>query len=139
MNKVLAWCRETPGHLVFAFVVVGVGLVSLLVLVIGIGVAVSVLSGTGAPTAAASTMTGSSDAREARLRQAIVSVDYPCVEVTRVYFQGVDRSDRADTWNAACTGGHAYSIRIKPDGSNKILSCSVLEAVAGVRCFEPLR
>jgi hypothetical protein len=41
-------------------------------------------------------------------------------------------------WSVTCTNGKSYSVGIYPDGSSKILDCSVLKAVAHVDCSKRL-
>jgi hypothetical protein len=55
---------------------------------------------------------------------------------TRAYFMGMDRENDA-FWSIGCASGESYSVEILPDstGSTRVLECSVLKAVAGMRCF----
>jgi len=59
-----------------------------------------------------------------------------CSKVTRTFYQGSDKNGNA-FWNAACAKGGSFLIQINNDatGSTRILSCKVLEAVHGGRCF----
>jgi len=41
-------------------------------------------------------------------------------------------------WSVTCTNGKSYSVGIYPDGSSKILDCSVLKSMAHVDCFKRL-
>jgi hypothetical protein len=39
-------------------------------------------------------------------------------------------------WNAECTHGTHYAVRVRPDGDTRVLPCEMLERVTRVRCFE---
>lgn len=60
-----------------------------------------------------------------------------CDRVTRNFYQGSDNRDRV-YWNVRCRDGHAYVIQLLNDtqGSTRILSCDVLQAVGGGQCFK---
>jgi hypothetical protein len=54
------------------------------------------------------------------------------------FYMGVQSSTRAAFWSVRCSNGSSYGVEIEADsqGSTRILSCSVLKAVAGVDCFK---
>lgn len=60
-------------------------------------------------------------------------------DVTRTFFQGVNKSDGSAFWNVACRNGGALSIMVSADagGSTRITDCGVMKAVANVECFKP--
>lgn len=42
------------------------------------------------------------------------------------------------SWSVKCTNGKSYNIGINPDGSSKVLNCSVLKTIAHIDCFKKL-
>lgn len=61
-----------------------------------------------------------------------------CSAPQRPFFQGLDRTTKTATWNLDCGSGDSFSIGVAADasGSTKVVSCSVLAAVANVQCFK---
>jgi hypothetical protein len=60
-----------------------------------------------------------------------------CPRATRTFFQGRAR-DGSVFWNAACSNGKAYVVRIADDagGSTVILNCDVLKVSSEAVCFK---
>jgi hypothetical protein len=69
--------------------------------------------------------------------RAIDGVGEPCGNVTRLYHQGTDRGRGDVYWNAACSNGRSYSIRVQPDGTYNVTNCAILK-LAHLDCFKPL-
>jgi hypothetical protein len=76
--------------------------------------------------------------RVAALNRFLIQSGETC-EVTRTFFQGVNKADGSAFWNVACRNSGALSIMITADagGSTRITDCSVIKAVANVECFKP--
>jgi hypothetical protein len=70
-------------------------------------------------------------------QRAIDGAGEPCGNVTRFYQQGTDRGRGYVYWNAACSNGRSYSIRVQTDGTYNVTSCAILE-LAHLECFKPL-
>lgn len=41
-------------------------------------------------------------------------------------------------WNARCSNGTSYAVKVAPDGSNQVLECNVFESMNGLKCFKKL-
>lgn len=61
-----------------------------------------------------------------------------CGQVTRSFFQGMEKKSGKAFWNVRCSNKKSFSIMIYNDrvGSTKIMECSILKAVAGTECFK---
>ena len=60
-----------------------------------------------------------------------------CGEVTRVFYQGMEKKSRLAFWNVGCSNGATYSVAISADatGSTQIMECGLMRAIAKVECF----
>lgn len=76
-----------------------------------------------------------------QLAAIVRSAGESCAGGSDAYFQGLYAADNSAFWNIRCSGGTAFSISIAADagGSTKVLSCNLLQAVAKVQCFAPLK
>lgn len=81
-----------------------------------------------------------SDTQKTMLTQLFTSSNEEC-KVTYAFFQGLDDATGDAFWNVRCEKGKSLSIQIRNDdgGSVIMLECSILQAVAGVECFVPLK
>ena len=64
--------------------------------------------------------------------------DEHCV-VTRMMYQGMQRSDGQFFWSVTCANGKSLMVRVQAKtGKSDYLDCGVA-SVVGVKCFEPLK
>lgn len=62
-----------------------------------------------------------------------------CGTVTRTFLQGFDKEDAA-YWNAACSNGQSYNVKVpaNPSAKTRILECEILKII-GTECFTKLQ
>jgi hypothetical protein len=77
----------------------------------------------------------SEDTRRLWFTKAFRDSGDPCGQVTRTFYQGMEKSAKTAFWNVACSNGPSYSIAVYTDGSTKLLECSVMKAVTSTACF----
>lgn len=60
-----------------------------------------------------------------------------CGDITRVFYQGMERKSRLAFWNIGCSNGRAYVVSITADasGSTRIMECQFMRAVTKTECF----
>lgn len=112
-------------------------------IVVGVVLALAVIGSLMAPsTPSSSTAAGAVAERdqiiESKLASVIRSAGSSCAATRRTFKAGV-ADDLTEFWNAECTGGESYVVKVAPDGSSKVLSCDVYTAATGRKCFVPLR
>ncbi len=69
---------------------------------------------------------------EREMQKLINQVGDSCHKVTQVFFMGKDR-DGSLHYSVACSGGENYGVLIKKSGEGRVVTCSVLDKLAGGR------
>lgn len=78
----------------------------------------------------------SESARSNQLATAISATGAACDEVTRAFYQGIEKGTQQQVWNAACKNGRAYAVRIKGGEINAATTVVACESAgAGTACF----
>lgn len=77
--------------------------------------------------------------REAMFQKLLAGGGEDCSSVSRTFYQGRTPEGQA-FWNVECRGATSWTVSVAADaeGSTRVLSCSVMEAVAKVPCWKPL-
>ncbi len=84
-------------------------------------------------------MTGDDPGDYAAYQRIIVGVGEPCDHVNRTFVAGTNKSTNTTFVSVGCVDGHNYQVSGSPEpGSTRVLGCSMLYAVAKLRCFERL-
>ena len=120
---------------------VGFGLVILFAFLAPLTRTRSDTTGASAPTEEnpSASATGDDPSDYAAYQRIIVGVGEPCDRVKRTFIAGTDKRTNTTFVSVGCVDGHDYQVSGRPDrGSTRVLSCSMLYAVAKVRCFERL-
>src|SRR5947209_555457 len=65
---------------------------------------------------------------------------YPCDDVTRTFYAGMEPRTKNAFWSVACRSGNTYQVTIENDaeGSTRVISCRLLKLVTNLDCFKLL-
>ncbi len=130
----------SAGRTILLAIAWGIGLVILFALL-------AVLTGTRSDTSASgptvesasASVTGADPSDYAAYQRIIVGVGEPCARVNRTFIAGTDGRTNTTFVSVGCSDGHSYQVSGTPEaGSTRVLGCSMLYAVAKLRCFERL-